>query len=147
MLEAQIIAAEQVNEMATLQITSQVSTDELLHSVASLPAAELEQFVARVLALRARLKAPSIPEQEAKLLSRINAGLPAPQQQRFAELDQKRQDETLTANEHQELLALNDQMEQQNVERMQNLSKLAQLRQVPLTTLMQDLGIRILPYA
>lgn len=133
--------------MSTMQITSQVSTDELLHSVASLPAAELEQFVARVLALRARLKAPSIPEQEAKLLGRINAGLSATQQQRFATLDHKRQEETLTDREHQELLALTDQMEQQNVERMQSLSKLALLRQVPLTTLMRNLGIRTPPYA
>lgn len=133
--------------MSTVQITSQVSTDELLHSVASLPAAELEQFVARVLALRAHLKAPSIPEQEAQLLSRINAGLPTAQQQRLAKLDQKRQDETLTDEEHQELLALNDLVEQQNVERMQCLGKLAQLRQIPLTTLMQDLGIRTPPYA
>lgn len=133
--------------MPTVQITSQVSTDELLHSVASLPAAELEQFVARVLTLRARLKAPSLPEQEAQLLSRINAGLPEPQQQRFAALDQKRQEETLTDEEHQELLALNDLMEQQNVGRMQSLSKLAQLRQVSLTTLMQDLGLRPPPYA
>lgn len=133
--------------MSTVQITSQVSTEELLHSVASLPAAELEQFVARVLTLRARLKAPSIPEQEVQLLSRINAGLSSLQQQRFAELDQKRQDETLTDSEHQELLALNELMEQQNVVRMQSLSKLAQLRQVPLTTLMQNLGIRTPPYA
>lgn len=133
--------------MSTVQITSQVSTDELLHSVASLPAAELEQFVARVLTLRARLKAPSIPEQEAQLLSRINAGLSSSQQQRFAELDQKRQDETLTDGEHLELLALNELIEQRNVERIQSLNKLAQLRQISLTTLMQNLGIRMPPYA
>lgn len=133
--------------MPSVQITSQVSTDELLHSVASLPAADLEQFVARVLALRARLKVPSIPEQEAQLLRQINAGLPAIQQQRFRELDQKRQDETLSDSQHQELLTLNELMEQQNVERIQALNKLAQLRHVSLPTLMQNLGIRTPPYA
>lgn len=133
--------------MPMVHITSQVSTDELLHSVASLPAAELEQFVTRVLALRAKLKAPSIPEEEVRLLTRINAGLSSAQQQRFAELDQKRQDEALTDEERQDLLTLIDLMEQQNVERIQNLSELAKLRQIPLTTLMQDLGIRTPPYA
>jgi predicted nucleic acid-binding protein len=90
---------------------------------------------------------PNIAEQEVQLLSQINKGLLPQQQQRFAELDQKRQDETLTDSEHQELLTLNELLEQRNVERMQSLNKLAQLRQVPLTTLMQNLGIRTPPYA
>ncbi|WP_050988010.1 hypothetical protein [Thiothrix nivea] len=80
-------------------------------------------------------------------MTRINVGLPSARQQRFAELDQKRQGESLTDEEHQELLALIELMEQQNVERIQNLSELAKLRQVPLTTLMQDLGIRTPPAA
>lgn len=134
--------------MPTVQITAQASTEELLRSVASLPAAELDQFVARVLALRARLKAPSLPEQEATLLRKINSsGLSTTQQQRFAELDHKRQEETLGGIEHQELLCLIDEMEALNVERMRNLTLLAQLRQVSLTTLMQDLGIAVPPYA
>jgi len=133
--------------MPTVQITAQASTDELLRSVASLPAAELEQFVTRVLALRARLKAPTIPDQEANLLRKINIGLSAIQQQRFADLNLKRQEETLTDEEHQELLVLIEEMETKNVERIQSLSLLAQLRQVSLTTLMQNLGIKALPYA
>ncbi len=134
--------------MPTVQITAQASTEELLRSVASLPAAELDQFVARVLALRARLKAPSLPEQEATLLRKINSsGLSTTQQQRFAELDHKRQEGTLGGIEHQELLCLIDEMEALNVGRMRNLTLLAQLRQVSLTTLMQDLGIAVPPYA
>lgn len=133
--------------MPTVPITTQASTEELLRSVASLPAAELEQFVTRVLALRARLKAPTIPDQEANLLRNINTGLSATQQQRFADLNHKRQEETLTDEEYQELLLLIEEMETKNVERIQNLSLLAQLRQVSLTTLMQNLGIKALPYA
>ena len=101
--------------MPTVQITAQASTDELLRSVASLPAAELEQFVTRVLALRARLKAPTIPDQEANLLHKINIGLSAIQQQRFADLNLKRQEETLTDEEHQELLVLIEEMETEEV--------------------------------
>ena len=123
--------------MTTIQITSQVSTEQLLHGVANLPAADLEQFVAKVLAIRAKLKAPSISTQEAQLLQQINQALPA--QARFTALNHKRQAETLTEPEHQELLALIEQMEHLNVTRMQSLVQLATLRQVSVTTLMQDL--------
>lgn len=91
-------------------------------------------------------KATNTAGQETQLLKQINQGLSPEQQQRLTGLDQKRQNETLTDSEHEELLALNEVMEQQNVERMQSLCKLAQLRHVPLTTLMQDLGIRTPPY-
>ena len=125
--------------MTTIQITSQVSTEQLLHGVANLPAADLEQFVAKVLAIRAKLKAPSISTQEAQLLQQINQALPA--QARFTALNHKRQAETLTEPEHQELLALIEQMEHFNVTRMQSLVQLATLRQVSVTTLIQELGI------
>lgn len=133
--------------MSSVQITTQVSTEQLLHGVASLPAAELDQFVAKVLALRAKLRAPSLSEHEAQLLKQINQGLPKQQIQRFTELDHKRQDETLSELEHQELLALVAQMEQLNAVRMQSLAQLAMLRQVSLTTLMNNLGIKAPDYA
>ncbi|WP_298611502.1 hypothetical protein [uncultured Thiothrix sp.] len=133
--------------MSSVQITTQVSTEQLLHGVASLPAAELDQFVAKVLALRAKLRAPSLSEQEAQLLKQINQGLATQQLQRFTELDHKRQDETLSELEHQELLALIAQMEQLNAVRIQSLAQLAMLRQVSLTTLMNNLGIKAPDYA
>ena len=69
--------------MPNVQITTQVSTDELLHSVSGLPAQELDQFVSRVLALRAKLKAPSLSNQETELLHQINGAFDATQQQRW----------------------------------------------------------------
>lgn len=133
--------------MPTVQITSEVSTEQLLHSVANLPANDLEAFVTKVLTLRAKLKAPSLPTTEAQLLTQINQGLSAQEQTRWTQLEQKRQAETLTTEEHQELLTLNDKMEQLNVIRMQALTKLAFIRQISITTLMQNLGIRTPDYA
>lgn len=133
--------------MTIIQITSQVSTEQLLRGVASLPAAEFEQFVVKILELRAKLKAPSVPEQEAKLLTQINQGLSAQDQARFAVLDQKRQDEILNELEHQELLKLIGEIEQFNVSRMLALTKLAAFRQVSMKTLMLDLGIKTPDYA
>lgn len=128
--------------MPNVQITTQVSTDELLHSVASLPAQELDSFVSKVLAIQARLKTPSLSTQETQLLSQANSRLNESQQQRWDTLEDKRQQETLTDTELQELITLNDIAEQKNVERMTALTKLAQLRQVSLLDLMDQLGIK-----
>lgn len=133
--------------MPSVQITSEVSTEQLLHSVANLPANDLEAFVTKILTLRAKLKAPSIANTEAQLLTQINQGLSAQDQGRWTQLEQKRQAETLTPKEHEELLTLNDQMEQLNVVRMQALTTLAFIRQTSITTLMQNLGIRTPNYA
>lgn len=50
--------------MPTVQITSEVSTEQLLHSVANLPAHDLEAFITKVLTLRAKLKALVFPIQK-----------------------------------------------------------------------------------
>ncbi len=67
--------------MPNVQITTQVSTDELLYSVSSLPAQELDNFVSKVLAIQAKLKAPSLSAQETQLLSQANSHLDENQQQ------------------------------------------------------------------
>jgi hypothetical protein len=128
--------------MSTIQITSQVSTEDLLHGVESLPTEELEQFVARVLALCARRKANSLNGQESKLLQLINRPVPATLQSRYDLLVQKQRANTLSADEYAELLQVIEQIEQFDAERVQHLVTLAQLRQVSLDQLMQDLGIR-----
>lgn len=72
---------------------------------------------------------------------KINQGLPDDVQRRFDELVARRQDETLTPDEHQELLHLIDQIEKSDVKRVQYLAELARLRGISLTTLMDQLGI------
>jgi hypothetical protein len=83
-----------------------------------------------------------VPKKEAELLQRINQGLPPDVQQRYDELTAKRRAETLIPEEHQELLALVDHIEQADAERVRALIELAQLRNVSVTTLMAELGIR-----
>ena len=69
-------------------------------------------------------------------------GLPASLQERLMALQEKRQAEMLTAAEITELQAITAQIEALNVTRMEHLIALAQLRQMPLTRLMQDLGLQ-----
>src|SRR5713101_7195088 len=133
--------------MSTVEVRSQVSLDELLNGVAQLETPELEHFISQVLTLRARRIAPCSPKEEAALLEKINQGLLPDVQQRYDELTAKRRAETLTPEEHQELLALIDRIERTDAERAQALTELAQLRKVSVTALRVQLGIRPPDYA
>ena len=128
--------------MPNIEIRSQVSLNDLLNGVAQLNSSDLEQFVSQVLALRAKRVAPSVSKQETEILEKINRGLAQKTQQRYNELVAKRQAETLTDAEHQELLDLIDRIEQADAERVQALTKLAQLRNMSVKTLMETLNIR-----
>ena len=118
-----------------------MSIEELLDSAAQLDTPELEYLVSEVLALQAKRRAPCLSKDEAALLQKINQGLPPDVQQRYDTLIEKLQEETLTSDEHQELLTMYDQIEESDAERVKNLATLAQLRNVSITALMKDLGI------
>jgi len=118
-----------------------MSIEELLDSAAQLDTPELEHFVSEVLALQAKRRAPHLSRDEAALLQKINQGLPPDVQQRYDELMAKLSEETITPNEHQELLAQIDKIEEADAERVQALAELAELRNVSITTLMDELGI------
>jgi len=135
--------------MSTVQIISEVNIDldKILDGMAQLDLPELERFAFHVNSLIARRKAPSLPKREAELLQQINRGLPVTVRDRYAILNEKLLDETLTAEEHQEFSALVDQIEQSDVERLKHLIELAQLRNLSLDALMEQLGIRRPHYA
>ncbi|WP_236556935.1 hypothetical protein [Calothrix sp. PCC 7507] len=58
----------------------------------------------------------------------------------------KREAETLTNEEHQELLHLNEQIEQLQAQRIEYLAELARMRRISLTALMENLGIQTQMY-
>ena len=118
-----------------------MSIEEFLDSAAQLDTPELEHLVSEVLALQAKRRAPCLSKDEAALLQKINQGLPPDVQHQYDTLMEKLQEETLTSDEHQELITLNDQIEESDAKRVKNLATLAQLRNVSITALMKDLGI------
>jgi len=128
--------------MPVVQTKSHLTFDDLLSGVEQLSSSNLEQFVFRVIELQAKRRAPNLPKDEAQLLKMINKGLPLDIQIRYKELNAKRKAETLTPNEHEELLHLIDQIELANAERVKYLAELARIRGTTLTALMQDLDIR-----
>ncbi len=76
------------------------------------------------------------------MLRKINQGC---SEQRHAILTRRLQVNTLTKAEHQELMILINQIEQADVERMQALITLSNLRAIPVETLMQQLEIHSPP--
>lgn len=118
------------------------SFDELLNNVGQLNLPELDQFVFRVITLRAQRRVSNLSKTETELLMKINQGPPPDMQRRFRKLNRKRKAETITPEEYQELLALIDRIEQFDVERVKYLAELANLRGLSLTALMNELDIR-----
>jgi len=133
--------------MPVVQVEAQLPTDELLKAVGQLSQPDLEQFVFQVIALHAKRQAPSLPRAESELLLKINEGVPFDIQKRYNELIAKRQAETLTPDEYEELLQLTQQVERLEVRRVEYLAELARLRGTSLTALMENLGIRPSAYA
>ncbi len=133
--------------MPSLHVEAQRRYHSLLETIGQFGQTELDQFVAEVIALRARRQAPSVSFRESALLMKINQHLSSDLQARFDELIAKRRKETLTNKEHQELLRLIDQVERMDAVRIEALTQLAHFRGVRLDALMDQLGIKPPEYA
>lgn len=118
------------------------STNAILTAVRQMPIAEMEQLVDQVIAIRAERVAPHVTADESALLARINQGLPADERARLRALVEKRDDETITDGEWQELASLTDRLELLHADRLAALAELAKLRGVTLDEVMSQLGIR-----
>lgn len=119
-----------------------LTPDELLQAASRLQSEELDRFLARLLALRARQAAPSVSANEAELLQRINAGLPSHLAAPYQALIAKRRAGTLSTEEHQELLRLTEEVEAQQAKRVECLIELSRLRGQTLDEMMDTLGIQ-----
>jgi hypothetical protein len=77
---------------------------------------------------------------------KITQGLPPATQQKLDELIAKRQTQTLTPEEHQELIRLTEDIEKSDAKRLQYLLELAALRNLSLDELTRQLGIHPIPH-
>jgi hypothetical protein len=124
-----------------------MSIAELLQAANQLNEPDLDQLVDQVLLLRAKRKANILSKAETELLLQINQEVPDDLHQHYQTLREKRNEGTLSDEEHEMLLALSDRIEILAAERARSLVKLAELRQIPLMQLMNDLGIKAPNYA
>ncbi|MEX2173322.1 MAG: hypothetical protein WD872_03110 [Pirellulaceae bacterium] len=91
---------------------------------------------------QAQPRPPNLSPEESKLFEVINQGMSEKEWERYHSLIARRQADSLTEPERQELIALCDRLEELNAGRMENLAKLACLRGVTLDQIMTQLGIR-----
>jgi len=121
--------------------TIQTEADRLLDAVLRLPSPEFDKFITKLQVLRRRSEIPRLPERESELLRKINQGVPHQLHRQYETLRRKRRQSKLTRDELQNLLALTEQMEQFDVERLKLIAELAELRGLPLPELMHQLGL------
>jgi iron-sulfur cluster repair protein YtfE (RIC family) len=121
--------------------SGQLSTAQIISAVSRLSLPELEHVFDHVLALQAERKAAHLSAAESALLPRINQGLPAALRERIAILRAKREEESITDTEYEELTRLTDRAEELHADRMAALVELAKFRGVSLAVLMDQLGI------
>jgi len=103
----------------------------------------IDDYIAKMLESQIPLKTrKGRTQHELALLQKINLGLPVETWERYEVLKKKRQDETLLPGEYEELIAISNSIEEANARRMPYLVELSNLRQLPLETLFQELGLQ-----
>ena len=127
----------------TLNIASEL--ESLLQAEAdkkgSSPMSVAQELLAKSLTQTHPSDAPRLPGEESRLLAEINQGLSSEGMQRYRDLIQKRQDESISEEELIELRGVTQQMEALAVNRMKSLAELARLRGVDVEALMHELQI------
>ena len=133
--------------MTTVQFKSEVSIelDQLLTGVAQLDTPDLEKLLIQIQQVLEHRQNHSLPALEIELLQKINQALPEEIQQKYNDLNAKMRSQTITPDEHQDLLKLIDVVEQADGDRLQNLIQLSQLRNISLSELMKHLQIHPQP--
>lgn len=87
-----------------------------------------------------------LSKKESELLRRINSNLSPEKQRRYDELRRKREDETLTDAEYQELLEFVSDIQTIWADRLQAIAELAELRGLSPKQLMKQLELEPRPY-
>ena len=118
---------------------SLVTISELVKGAEQLETSVLEDYIQKILQIRAKRISTNFEKQESALLKNINLGLTPEKQERKAMLWKKRIAETLLSEEHEELMAIINEAEVLNVQRVINIGQLAQLREITPIQLMEDL--------
>lgn len=121
-----------------------VAREQVIDLIEDLPSESLQELVRFIEFLRFRggqeAKMPAAAA-EAPLLAIIRRRLPPEEQRRLSALRESKEERALTPEEHAELLAYVERVEQDDAERAQALLELSRLRKTPLAVLMTDLGL------
>jgi hypothetical protein len=119
------------------------SVPQIIEAVEQMSAEDLDKLVRNVLEIQASRRAPHLSQEQANLLRQINLNLPEPERERLRELQDKRIAEELSPDEYAELAVLTDKLEELHAQRMDAISKLADVRGVSLKEMLAQLNISL----
>ena len=114
--------------------------DDLLSSIVAMDTQALRKLLSQLQQVVESRQNPGT--EDAELLQKIRAMIPASLVRRYRQLHTKQQVGTITANEQAEMLLLTDFMEEKSAERVALLARLAGLRKMPLPDLAKQLRIQ-----
>ena len=128
--------------MSKIQIQTTIDTDALILSAANLQLSELERLVRELDAVIVRKKNLDKNLKGRELIRQINQTiLDADQRVRYLILAEKLENETISADEHLEFIALTEKDEELRNARLKYLIELAQLKDVGVLELMEQMGL------
>lgn len=127
--------------METVTVQSRLTRHDLLQAVRQLSHDEFEAFFQDVSALRDRAQAHQLSPAEGDLIETINQTLSPQEQSQYQDLIKKRQAETLTSTEHEQLITLSDRLDELHLQRITALTKLGTIRNKSLPEMMAEFGI------
>lgn len=134
----------------TINITS--DTEQQLRQAAALAGLSPDAYALQLISQNLHPQAAATPEvsclsqEEFDLIEKINTSLTKIDWQSYQTLIEKREAETLTAEEYSEILRLTDQLEKANVQRIQALASLALIRNTSIDDVMASLELKPLDY-
>ena len=130
--------------MQTVEIKKglQVGIDDLVQGISRLNTAELTTFFEHLNRVIGGQKSPSPLGEETVLLKQIKAIIPASVIRRFKELQTKRNNNTLSEKEQEEMLLITDFIEEKSAERVALLAALAKIRHVSLPDLVKQINLK-----
>ncbi len=125
-----------------------MSVAEILDTARGLDITKFEHLFSELSVIRIQKnKWPILNGVESQLLTKINNPFDEKKWERLKYLDWKSEFEMLSEKEESDLLKLSEIYESYGVEKLKNLSQLAQIRQISIDELMENLGITHQNYA
>ncbi len=127
----------------TIQLNVNSELERQLKKAASQMGLTPDTYIMRLLQndLQSHAEPTRLSAEESTLLKQINASLSTIEWEGYRALLAKRDAQALNAQEQAELVALSDEIEQANVQRMKAVAELARLRKTTVPALVETLGI------
>lgn len=129
--------------MSKIIIKSEIDAKTLLSSVAQLKLKDIEAFINELTGILTRKKAKDKKYQIAAFLLEHNQTvLNKNERNRYEQLYEKLEKDTINESERQEYLTLTKKSDQLRNKRVKLLIKIAHLRAIPFNDLLKELGLK-----